>query len=67
MENSSGTGENLGKAALTAIHTRIHCVATAAVEKRPPDEELEALQVETFLTTSAEIAMNIAKREQSQA
>ena len=64
MENQSKTPQTAAKKALTRIHRRIHCVATEAVETPSPDEELEALQVETFLSTLAEIALNIAKREE---
>ena len=67
VENTSGTPKTAAPKALTRIHRRIHCVATQAVETPSPDEELEALQVETFLDVLAEIAMNIAKREQNRA
>ncbi len=51
--------------ALTSLHRGIHCAATEAVET-PPLNEVEALQVETFLDILAEIAQAIAQRESTQ-
>ena len=66
MKNRTGKTGNVQEVALTPIHRRIHCVATEAVETPSPDEELEALQVKTFLDTLAEVALSIAKREEQE-
>ena len=47
---------------LTPIHARIHCAAT---QDAPGEtDELDRIDIESFLNTLAEVAFAVARREQ---
>ena len=58
VENSAPNG-------LTGIPTRIHCPATQA-SGRSEYDELDRIQVGSFLDTLADVALAIAAREQAE-
>ena len=49
---------------LTSIHPRIHYTATPDTDDREGDEELDGIDIENFLSTLAEVAISVARREQ---
>lgn len=57
--NGAFSGEKL----LTSIHAPIHCAA--ALGQKEDESELDALQIQNFLDTLAEIALAIASRADS--
>ncbi len=51
---------------LTPIHGRIHCVATPDTGDLSRYDELDRIDIENFLTTLAEVATAIVRREQQE-
>ena len=49
---------------LTCIHTRIHCAATQDTTETNGHDELERIDIDNFLSTLAQVATAIARREQ---
>ena len=47
---------------LTSIHTRIHCVATTDTLEEA--DELDRIDIDNFLSTLAEVATAVVRREQ---
>ena len=56
--------ESGGENGLTPIHGRIHCVATPDDDHSNGHDELERIDIDNFLSTLAEIAISVARREQ---
>ena len=53
--------ENRPDEALTCIHRRIHCSATQNTDGY---DELDKIEIDNFLDTLVEIAMDIARRKE---
>ena len=65
QEQTSGVsppGRSGAEKALTPIHRRIHCGATA--DHLDGDDELDRIAIDHFLDILAEIALAIARRRQ---
>ena len=50
---------------LTCIHTPIHCVATQGQPCPGSHDELERVDIDNLLQTLTDIAISVARREQS--
>ena len=48
---------------LTCIHPRIHCTATPDSDEVNDHDELERIDIDNFLSTLAEVAAAVARRE----
>ena len=57
-------GRNGTRDGLTPMHPRIHYTATPDTDDREGDEELDGIDIENFLSTLAEVAISVARREQ---
>ena len=51
---------------LTPIHGRIHCVATPDTGDLSRYDELDRIDIENFVSTLAEVATAIVRREQQE-
>ena len=49
---------------LTCIHTPIHCAATQDTGETDGHDELERIDIDHFLSTLAQVATAVARREQ---
>ena len=49
---------------LTCIHPRIHCVATPDTGDLNSYDELDCIDIDYLISTLAEVAISIARREQ---
>ena len=49
---------------MTSIHARIHCAATPDITDLDGHDELERIDIDNFVSTLAEVASSVARREQ---
>ena len=49
---------------LTSIHARIHCAATPDTADLEVNDELERIDIDSFISALAEVASSVARREQ---
>ena len=57
-------GRNGTRDGLTPIHPRIHYPATPDTDDQEGHDELDRIDINNFLSTLAEVAISVARREQ---